>query len=75
MCRCKKVKILVVISIYGLRYIYVFILLYVGVLIVLVVKRLGYLSMNIIEWIYLYIINEFENKDIDLVMRLIFVFN
>lgn len=74
MCRCKKVKILVI-SIYGLRYIYVFILLYVGVLIVLVVKRLGYLSMNIIEWIYLYIINELENKDIDFVMRLIFVFN
>ncbi|QBF34570.1 site-specific integrase [Mycoplasmopsis phocirhinis] len=66
--RCKKANI-PVISIHGLRHTHASILLYAGVSIASVAKRLGHSSMNTTEKIYLHIINELENKDIDLVMR------
>ncbi|MBU4691315.1 site-specific integrase [Mycoplasma zalophi] len=65
---CKKANI-PIISIHGLRHTHASILLYAGVSIASVAKRLGHASMNTTEKIYLHIINELENKDIDLVMR------
>nr|WP_307916687.1 hypothetical protein [Mycoplasmopsis bovis] len=38
-------------------------------------RDLGHSSMNTTEQIYLHIINELENKDIDLVMRSISALN
>ncbi|CAL59269.1 Tyrosine recombinase XerC [Mycoplasmopsis agalactiae] len=73
--RCKKAKIPAVISIHGLRHTHASILLYAGVSIASVAKRLGHSSMNTTERIYLHIINELENKDIDLVMRSISALN
>ncbi len=49
--------------------------MYAGVSIASVAKRLGHSSMNTTEQIYLHIINELENKDIDLVMRSISAHN
>ncbi|UKS54463.1 site-specific integrase [Mycoplasma feriruminatoris] len=72
--RCKKANI-PVISIHGLRHTHASILLYAGVSIASVAKRLGHSSMNTTERIYLHIINELENKDIDLVMRSISTLN
>ncbi|MCV3734545.1 MULTISPECIES: site-specific integrase [Ureaplasma] len=66
--RCKKANI-PVISVHGLRHTHASILLYAGVSIASVAKRLGHASMNTTERVYLHIINELENKDIDLVMR------
>nr|WP_243728259.1 tyrosine-type recombinase/integrase [Mycoplasma capricolum] len=64
-----------IISIHGLRHTHASILLYAGVSIASVAKRLGHSSMNTTERIYLHIINELENKDIDLVMRSISTLN
>ncbi len=72
--RCKKANI-PIISIHGLRHTHASILLYAGVSIASVAKRLGHSSMNTTEQIYLHIINELENKDIDLVMRSISALN
>ncbi|EXU60779.1 site-specific integrase [Mycoplasma mycoides] len=72
--RCKKANI-PIISIHGLRHTHASILLYAGVSIASVAKRLGHSSMNTTERIYLHIINELENKDIDLVMRSISTLN
>ncbi|WP_427902568.1 site-specific integrase [Mycoplasmopsis bovis] len=72
--RCKKANI-PIISIHGLRHTHASILLYAGVSIASVAKRLGHSSMNTTERIYLHIINELENKDIDLVMRSISALN
>ncbi|QKT05334.1 site-specific integrase [Mycoplasma sp. OR1901] len=66
--RCKSAKI-PIITIHGLRHTHASILLYAGVSIASVAKRLGHASMNTTERVYLHIINELENKDIDLVMR------
>ncbi|WP_036497633.1 site-specific integrase [Mycoplasma yeatsii] len=72
--RCKKANV-PVISIHGLRHTHASILLYAGVSIASVAKRLGHSSMNTTERIYLHIINELENKDLDLVMRSISTLN
>nr|WP_318033201.1 tyrosine-type recombinase/integrase [Mycoplasmopsis cynos] len=66
--RCKSANI-PIITIHGLRHTHASILLYAGVSIASVAKRLGHSSMNTTERIYLHIINELENKDIDVVMR------
>ncbi|TDV24148.1 phage integrase family protein [Mycoplasmopsis mustelae] len=66
--RCKKADI-PVITVHGLRHTHASILLYAGVSIASVARRLGHASMNTTEKVYLHIINELENKDIDLVMR------
>lgn len=71
---CKKLNI-PVISIHGLRHTHASILLYAGVSIASVARRLGHASMTTTQKIYLHIINELENKDIDLVMRSIATLN
>lgn len=60
-----------VISIHGLRHTHASLLLFAGVSIASVAKRLGHASMNTTEKTYLHIIQELENKDVDLVMRLL----
>jgi integrase len=58
-----------VISMHGLRHTHASLLLYAGVSIASVAKRLGHASMNTTEKTYLHVIQELENKDVDLVMR------
>lgn len=58
-----------VISVHGLRHTHASLLLFAGVTIASVAKRLGHSSMNTTEKTYLHIIQELENKDVDLVMR------
>lgn len=65
---CKKAEV-PVISIHGLRHTHASLLLFAGVSIASVAKRLGHASMNTTEKTYLHIIQELENKDVDLVMR------
>ena len=65
---CKKAGV-PVISIHGLRHTHASLLLFAGVSIASVAKRLGHASMNTTEKTYLHIIQELENKDVDLVMR------
>ena len=65
---CKKCKI-PVISIHGLRHTHASLLLFTGVSIASVARRLGHSSMTTTQKTYLHIIQELENKDIDLVMR------
>ena len=65
---CKRLSI-PIITIHGLRHTHASLLLFGGVSIASVAKRLGHSSMNTTEKTYLHIIQELENKDIDLVMR------
>lgn len=66
--RCKQANV-PVISIHGLRHTHASLLLFAGVSIASVAKRLGHASMTTTQKTYLHIIHELENKDIDLVMR------
>lgn len=66
--RCKKANV-PVISIHGLRHTHASLLLFAGVSIASVAKRLGHASMTTTQKTYLHIIHELENKDIDIVMR------
>lgn len=65
---CKKVGV-PVISIHGLRHTHASLLLFAGVSIASVSKRLGHASMNTTQDTYLHVIRELENKDVDIVMR------
>ena len=65
---CKKLNI-PVISVHGLRHTHASILLYAGVSIASVARRLGHASMTTTQKTYLHVIQELENQDIDLVMR------
>lgn len=65
---CKKLEI-PVISMHGLRHTHASILLFAGVSIASVARRLGHASMTTTQKTYLHIIQELENQDIDLVMR------
>ena len=65
---CKTVNI-PVISIHGLRHTHASLLLFAGVSIASVARRLGHSSMTTTQKTYLHIIQELENKDVDLVMR------
>lgn len=65
---CKKAN-LPAISIHGLRHTHASLLLFAGVSIASVARRLGHASMTTTQKTYLHIIQELENKDIDLVMR------
>ncbi|MBQ9004508.1 MAG: site-specific integrase [Eggerthellaceae bacterium] len=58
-----------VITIHGLRHTHASLLLFAGVSIASVARRLGHASMNTSQKTYLHIIQELDNKDIDLVMR------
>lgn len=68
--RCKQAHI-TTISIHGLRHTHASLLLFAGVTIASVARRLGHSSMTTTQKTYLHIIHELENKDIDLVMRAI----
>ena len=57
------------ISIHGLRHTHASLLLFAGVSIASVARRLGHTSMTTTQKTYLHIIQELENKDVDLVMR------
>lgn len=65
---CKKANV-PVISVHGLRHTHASILLFAGVSITSVARRLGHSSMNTTQKTYLHIIQELENRDVDLVMR------
>lgn len=67
---CKKCNI-PVISIHGLRHTHASLLLFTGVSIASVARRLGHSSINTTQKTYLHIIQELENQDVDLVMRLL----
>ena len=64
-----KVANVPVISVHGLRHTHASILLFAGVSIASVARRLGHASMTTTQKTYLHIIQELENKDVDLVMR------
>ena len=64
---CKKAEV-PVISIHGLRHTHASLLLFAGVSIASVARRLGHSSMNTTQKTYLHIIQELENRDVDLVM-------
>ena len=70
---CKRANI-PVISVHGLRHTHASILLFAGVS-ASVARRLGHSSMNTTQKTYLHIIQELENRDIDLVMRSLSVLN
>ena len=65
---CKKNKI-PIITVHGLRHTHASLLLFAGVSIASVAQRLGHASMTTTQKTYLHIIQELENKDVDLVMR------
>lgn len=67
---CKRLN-LPLISIHGLRHTHASLLLFSGVSIASVARRLGHASMTTTQKTYLHIIHELENKDIDQVMRLL----
>ncbi|EGP02664.1 phage integrase family protein [Pasteurella multocida subsp. gallicida str. Anand1_poultry] len=66
--RCKKANI-PIISLHGLRHTHASLLLFAGVSIASVARRLGHSNMTTTQKTYLHIIQELENRDIDLVMR------
>lgn len=70
--KCIEAKI-PVITIHGLRHTHASLLLYSGVSIASVARRLGHASMTTTQKTYLHIIQELENKDINQVMRLLTV--
>ena len=65
---CQRINI-PVITIHGLRHTHASLLLFAGVSIASVARRLGHASMTTTQKTYLHIIQELENKDVDLVMR------
>ncbi len=65
---CRKAGI-PVITVHGLRHTHASNLLFAGVSIASVARRLGHSNMSTTEKTYLHIIQELENKDINLVMR------
>ena len=66
--KCKKAGD-PIISLHGLRHTHASLLLFAGVSIASVARRLGHASMNTTQKTYLHIIQELENKDVDIVMR------
>ena len=65
---CKKANV-PVISLHGLRHTHASLLLFAGVSIASVARRLGHASMTTTQKTYLHIIQELENQDVALVMR------
>jgi len=65
---CKNANI-PVITVHGLRHTHASLLLFAGVSIASVARRLGHFSMTTTQKTYLHIIQELENQDVDLVMR------
>ncbi|WP_372509497.1 tyrosine-type recombinase/integrase [Lacticaseibacillus paracasei] len=58
-----------VISIHGLRHTHASLLLYAGVSVGSVARRLGHANMSTTQKTYLHIIQELENQDNDKIMR------
>ncbi len=67
---CKKAGI-PTISVHGLRHTHASLLLYAGVSIASVARRLGHSNISTTQKTYLHIIQELESKDIDVIMRLL----
>lgn len=67
-CLCKKSNI-PEISVHGLRHTHASLLLFAGVSIASVARRLGHASMTTTQKTYLHVIQELENQDVDLIMR------
>ena len=65
---CKKAGV-PIITVHGLRHTHASVLLFAGVSIASVARRLGHASMTTTQKTYLHIIQELENRDVDLVMR------
>lgn len=65
---CKNADI-PVISVHGLRHTHASLLLFAGVSIASVARRLGHSNITTTQKTYLHIIQELESKDIDLIMR------
>ena len=65
---CKKLDI-PVIAVHGLRHTHASILLYAGVSIASVARRLGHASITTTQKTYLHVIQELASQDIDIVMR------
>jgi len=63
------------ITIHGLRHTHASLLLFAGVSIASVSRRLGHSSMNTTEKVYLHVIKELEASDTDLVMRSLSMLN
>lgn len=66
--KCKQAQI-PIITIHGLRHTHASLLLFAGVSIASVARRLGHASITTTQKTYIHVIQELENKDIDLVMR------
>ncbi|KMO61238.1 integrase, partial [Lacticaseibacillus rhamnosus] len=66
--KCKRASI-PVISIHGLRHTHASLLLYAGVSVGSVARRLGHANMSTTQKTYLHIIQELENQDNDKIMR------
>lgn len=66
--KCTKLGISVI-SMHGLRHSHASLLLYAGVSIATVSRRLGHSTMNTTQRIYLHVIQELENADNDKIMR------
>ena len=66
--RCKEANV-PVITLHGLRHTHASLLLFAGVSIASVARRLGHASMTTTQKTYLHSIQELENQDIDLIMR------
>ena len=58
-----------IITVHGLRHTHASLLLFAGVSVASVAKRLGHSSMTTTQKVYLHVIQELENQDVDLVMR------
>lgn len=67
-CRALKIP---EITLHGLRHTHASLLLFAGVSIASVARRLGHSSINTTQKTYVHIIQEMENQDVDLVMRLL----
>jgi len=65
---CKRAGI-PVITVHGLRHTHASVLLFAGVSLASVAKRLGHSSMTTTQKTYLHIIQELENQDVNIVMR------
>ena len=58
-----------VISVHGLRHTHASMLLFAGVSIASVARRLGHSNITTTQKTYLHIIQELESKDVDIIMR------